>query len=94
MNYLQGVNKETIHAALRQPTPVRVKSAPTLKWASVAIVIRPNLDLLLIRRAERAGDPWFRKTLTQPDSFDTANMLDSQEKLTSLLAGNVMPQNR
>ena len=43
---------------------------------------------------ERAGDPWFRKTLTQPDSFDTANMLDSQEKLTSLLAGNVMPQNR
>lgn len=32
---------------------------PTLLWAAVAIVLVPNPDaLLLIRRAERAGDPW------------------------------------
>jgi 8-oxo-dGTP pyrophosphatase MutT (NUDIX family) len=32
---------------------------PTLLWAAVAIILVPNPDaLLLIRRAERAGDPW------------------------------------
>jgi 8-oxo-dGTP pyrophosphatase MutT (NUDIX family) len=32
---------------------------PALLWASVAIVIAPDPDaILLIRRAERVGDPW------------------------------------
>lgn len=32
---------------------------PTLLWAAVAIILVPNPEaLLLIRRAERAGDPW------------------------------------
>ena len=42
---------------------------------------------------EKAGDPWFRKTLTQPDSFASPNIAASREKLESLLAGNVVPQN-
>jgi 8-oxo-dGTP pyrophosphatase MutT (NUDIX family) len=32
---------------------------PALLWAAVAVVIAPHPDsILLIRRAERAGDPW------------------------------------
>jgi 8-oxo-dGTP pyrophosphatase MutT (NUDIX family) len=32
---------------------------PTLLWAAVAIILAPDPDaILLIRRAERAGDPW------------------------------------
>lgn len=32
---------------------------PSLRWAAVALVLVPSPDaLLLIRRAERAGDPW------------------------------------
>lgn len=42
---------------------------------------------------EKAGDPWFRKTLTQPDSFDSPNLAETRKKLDSLLAGNVVPQN-
>src|SRR5690349_14872094 len=32
---------------------------PTLIWAAVAVIIAPSPDaILLIRRAERVGDPW------------------------------------
>lgn len=38
---------------------VQVSPSPVLKWAAVAAVIVPGPDaLLLLRRAERAGDPW------------------------------------
>ena len=38
---------------------VQVEDAPILRWAAVAIVLVPEPDsLLLVRRAERAGDPW------------------------------------
>lgn len=52
------MNIETIQAALDDRPPVRVKQTAHLKWASVAVIVRPNLDLLLIRRAQREGDPW------------------------------------
>lgn len=39
--------------------PVRVEPAPILRWAAVAVVLVPEPDsLLLVRRAERSGDPW------------------------------------
>ena len=49
---------DLIHRAVRSRTAATVPTAPGLKWASVALVVRPNADLLLIRRAEREGDPW------------------------------------
>jgi 8-oxo-dGTP pyrophosphatase MutT (NUDIX family) len=39
--------------------PVQVDPAPVLRWAAVAVVLVPDPDsLLLVRRAERSGDPW------------------------------------
>jgi 8-oxo-dGTP pyrophosphatase MutT (NUDIX family) len=39
--------------------PVQVEAAAILRWAAVALVFVPEPDsLLLVRRAERAGDPW------------------------------------
>jgi len=39
--------------------PVQVEPAPVLRWAAVALVLVPEPDaLLLVRRAERSGDPW------------------------------------
>lgn len=52
------VNIQTIQAALDRRPSARVSPAPQLRWASVAVILRPNLDILLIRRAEREGDPW------------------------------------
>ena len=38
---------------------VQVEPAPVLRWAAVAVVLVPEPDsLLLVRRAERSGDPW------------------------------------
>jgi 8-oxo-dGTP pyrophosphatase MutT (NUDIX family) len=37
----------------------RIDDDPTLLWAAVAILLAPDPDaVLLIRRAERTGDPW------------------------------------
>jgi 8-oxo-dGTP pyrophosphatase MutT (NUDIX family) len=39
--------------------PASDESDPALLWAAVAVVLTPAPDaVLLIRRAERAGDPW------------------------------------
>jgi 8-oxo-dGTP pyrophosphatase MutT (NUDIX family) len=39
--------------------PVRGEDDPSLLWAAVAVVLVPAPDaVLLIRRAERVGDPW------------------------------------
>ncbi len=52
-----------------------------LIWAAVAVILAPDPDaLLLIRRAERVGDPWSghmalpggRQDPTEPDLFGTA----------------------
>lgn len=40
-------------------TPRQVDESPLVRWAAVAIVIAPSPDaLLVVRRAERLGDPW------------------------------------
>ena len=47
-----------IHRRFQRP-PVQVEPAPVLRWAAVAVVLVPEPDsLLLVRRAERSGDPW------------------------------------
>jgi 8-oxo-dGTP pyrophosphatase MutT (NUDIX family) len=39
--------------------PAQVAPAPVLRWAAVAVILVPEPDaLLLVRRAERSGDPW------------------------------------
>jgi 8-oxo-dGTP pyrophosphatase MutT (NUDIX family) len=39
--------------------PTDTAEDPTLIWAAVAVIIAPDPDaVLLIRRAERTGDPW------------------------------------
>lgn len=39
--------------------PQQVERSPLLRWAAVAAVLVPGPDeLLLVRRAERPGDPW------------------------------------
>jgi len=39
--------------------PRQVDATPLVRWAAVAIVIAPEPDaVLVVRRAERVGDPW------------------------------------
>ncbi len=39
--------------------PVQVDPSPVLRWAAVAAILAPEPDaLLLVRRAQRTGDPW------------------------------------
>jgi 8-oxo-dGTP pyrophosphatase MutT (NUDIX family) len=48
-------------SALATHRPLRVEPQPHLAQASVALLVRPApalFDILLIQRAERAGDPW------------------------------------
>jgi 8-oxo-dGTP pyrophosphatase MutT (NUDIX family) len=52
------VSLELVQRRLERP-PVQVEPSPILRWAAVAIVIAPGPDsILVLRRAERAGDPW------------------------------------
>lgn len=62
---------------------------PGRTWAAVALILAPDPDsLLLIRRAERAGDPWSghiglpggRRSPTDPDLVDTA-IRETQEEI-------------
>jgi 8-oxo-dGTP pyrophosphatase MutT (NUDIX family) len=61
--------------------PVVDDRGDPLIWAAVAVILAPDPDaLLLIRRAERAGDPWSghmalpggRQEPAEPDLFTTA----------------------
>lgn len=49
-----------LRAALRRRTPFRGPVDPSLSQAAVLLMIRPAdpLELLLIERAEKEGDPW------------------------------------
>ena len=50
---------ERLRAGLAAARPLADTSGEALIWAAVAVVLRPEPDaVLLIRRAERAGDPW------------------------------------
>jgi 8-oxo-dGTP pyrophosphatase MutT (NUDIX family) len=66
----------------------------SLQWAAVAVVLVPSPDaVLLIRRAERPGDPWSghmalpggRREASDPDLFDTA-VRETFEEVGFLLA--------
>ncbi len=49
-----------LRAALVRRTPVRGEPDPALSEAAVLLMLRPThpLELLLIQRAEKEGDPW------------------------------------
>ena len=49
---------DDLHTHLHARASFRVKPAPSLRFASVAVVVRPGGELLFIRRSEQEGDPW------------------------------------
>lgn len=49
---------DNLRERLARTSPTILAPTPDTRHASVAVVVRPNLDVLLIKRAERAGDPW------------------------------------
>jgi 8-oxo-dGTP pyrophosphatase MutT (NUDIX family) len=51
---------ESLRRALRRREAAPLPPDPSLSQAAVLLVVRPgdSLDLLLIKRAEKAGDPW------------------------------------
>ena len=70
-----------------------------LIWAAVAVILAPDPDaLLLIRRAERAGDPWSghmalpggRQEPTEPDLFTTAVRETAEEVGLTLRRRNLI----
>ena len=58
MDYPPGEMMDVLSEAIQRRTSVRVKSGPQTKHASVAAVLRPGGDMLLIRRSLKEGDPW------------------------------------
>jgi 8-oxo-dGTP pyrophosphatase MutT (NUDIX family) len=63
------------------PRPTIADDDPALIWAAVAVILAPDPDaILLIRRAERTGDPWSghmalpggRREAADPDLLTTA----------------------
>jgi 8-oxo-dGTP pyrophosphatase MutT (NUDIX family) len=74
--------------------PVSGGDDASLRWAAVAVVLVPSPDaVLLIRRAERDGDPWSghmalpggRREASDPDLLDTA-VRETFEEVGFLLA--------
>ena len=68
--------------------PAVSEEDPSLLWAAVAIILTPDPDsILLIRRADRTGDPWSghmalpggRRELTDPDLTTTAMRETAEE---------------
>jgi 8-oxo-dGTP pyrophosphatase MutT (NUDIX family) len=52
------VTLDVVRARLAR-APRQVEPTPLVRWAAVAVVIAPDPDaLLVVRRAERQGDPW------------------------------------
>jgi len=49
---------DQLSSAIQHRTSVRVKAGPQTRHAAVAVVLRPDGDLLLIQRSIKAGDPW------------------------------------
>jgi 8-oxo-dGTP pyrophosphatase MutT (NUDIX family) len=79
--------------------PVVDDRGDPLIWAAVAVVLAPDPDaLLLIRRAERAGDPWSghmalpggRREPTEPDLFTTAVRETAEEVGLTLGRGDLI----
>jgi 8-oxo-dGTP pyrophosphatase MutT (NUDIX family) len=67
-----------IGSALAARAPQLAERDPPFKEAAVALVLRPtpaadDLELLLIKRAERAGDPWSGQVALPGGRFDAAD---------------------
>jgi 8-oxo-dGTP pyrophosphatase MutT (NUDIX family) len=67
-----------IGSALAARAPQLAERDPPFKEAAVALVLRPtaaadDLELLLIKRAERAGDPWSGQVALPGGRFDATD---------------------
>lgn len=70
-----------LRQALLRRDPLRARAAPDVPRAAVALLVRPapaELEILLIRRAVREGDPWsghmaFPGGRAQPGDVDLAH---------------------
>jgi 8-oxo-dGTP pyrophosphatase MutT (NUDIX family) len=78
--------------------PTDTAEDPTLIWAAVAVIIAPDPDaVLLIRRAERTGDPWSghmalpggRREPEDSDLLGTA-IRETREEVGILLTADVL----
>lgn len=58
MDYPPNHMMDQLSSAIQHRTSVRVKAGPQTRHASVAAVLRPGGDLLLIQRSIKEGDPW------------------------------------
>ena len=81
---------------LGHPASITADDDPALLWAAVAIIIAPEPEsVLLIRRAERAGDPWSghvalpggRREAGDPDLLTTA-VRETREEVGIRLASS------
>jgi len=79
--------------------PHTADNDPSLLWAAVAVVLTPDPDsILLIRRAERTGDPWSghmalpggRREARDPDLVATAVREIAEEVGIDLAAGQLV----
>lgn len=79
---------DRLRRRLADHRPLAGHDDPALIWAAVAVVLVPSPDgLLLIRRAERAGDPWSghmalpggRRAPDDPDLIATATRETAEE---------------
>lgn len=83
---------------LAHPAPVTSDDDPVLLWAAVAIIIAPDPEsVLLIRRADRVGDPWSghialpggRRETGDSDLLDTAIRETEEEVGIRLATGDL-----
>lgn len=58
MDYPPDEMMDFLCDAIQHRASVRVRSGPQTKHASVAVVLRPGGDMLLMRRSLKEGDPW------------------------------------
>ena len=87
---MADVDLRAIRERLRAYAPRRYVGPAPERWAAVAAVLRPGADgaeVLLIRRAERAGDPWSghisfpggHRAATDTDLLETARRETREE---------------
>ena len=87
---------DALRARLTPPKPTAPK--PGFVETSVAVILSPGHEILFIRRAERAGDPWSghiglpggRREASDGDLLDTARRETREEIGVELPAGALL----